>query len=44
MENRTNKSNHSIESKGLLKYKKYTEEEIKKLNDDDDDEEEEDEK
>ena len=40
MENRTNKSNHSIESKGLLKYKKYTEDEIKKLNDEDDEEEE----
>ena len=40
MENRTNKSNHSIESKGLLRYKKYTEEEIKKLNDEDDEEEE----
>ena len=44
LENRTNKSNHSIESKGLIKYKKYTKEEIKKLNDDEDDEEEEEEK
>ena len=44
-ENKSNKSNHSIESKGkLIKFKKYTEEEIKKLNDDEDDEEEEDEK
>ena len=40
MENKTNKSNHSIEIKGLIKYKKYTEEEIKKLNDEDDEEEE----
>ena len=44
MENRTNKSNQSIGSKGLIKFKKYTEEEIKKLNDDEDDDEEEDEK